>query len=226
MDTFGASDPFVQIFRVNPIIPLKDGIYATPPSPSSPADYTKVYESEVIAHTLNPEWRSFVLTMKELCTGNVLCPLIVRVFDWNKTGSNDLIGEFAVDLYTLLCKGPSNDSKYALINPSKVGKSSYKHSGVLAAKVKLLSKYELTSQDPKLVEDLVTRAPFLLGWQPGLELKHLQNKGKLARAKTTVGSSLTNAKSPSSLDLKLKMQEQSMNNMSRMMTKAASPRKR
>lgn len=119
-----------------------------------------------------------------------------------------------MDPYTLVTKGPTNDWKYSLINPSKVGKNGYRNSGALIAKVKLLSKVELTSQDPKLIEDLVVRAPFLLGWQPGLELKSLQNnRGKLARAKTTAatGSSanLLGGHSVKGLDLKLQMQQQS-----------------
>jgi len=179
------ADPIVEVWRVNPAIPLKDGQYGVP---LTPADYVRVYASERREHTLSPEWRPFVLSMKELCTGNVLCPLIVRVHDAGALGGPELIGEFAVDLYTLLCKGPSGDGRFTLVHPTKMKSatsaapsSSYKGSGTLQAKVKLLSKFELVGKDAQLLEDLAVKAPFLLGWQPGLELKNLSKNNKNRR---------------------------------------------
>ena len=225
LDAGGQADTVLQVLRAHPSLPLKDGAFARP---LTAADYTKVYESEPKEHSASPEYRHFVLSMKELCTGNMLCPLLIRLC--HAGASRELIGEFSVDLYTLLVKGPSGDSRYLLINPAKAlnKRSSYKDSGTLSCKTKLLSKFELTSKDPALIEELVCRAPFLLGWQPGLELKSIQQQASAsAKSKMQIAHTKTIANggaSAAALSHDAKMREHGMNNaMALVKTQAGKP---
>ena len=132
--------------------------------PTTPNEFVKVYESEVKEHTLTPEWRQFCIPLLELCSGDYLLPLLIKCFDWNKNGNSDLIGEFHVDLLSLVLgreKSNNTDKKWALINPKKVGKKDYTDSGKLVTRVRVLSTYELAKNGLILLENICLRAPFL-----------------------------------------------------------------
>ncbi|OUM65086.1 hypothetical protein PIROE2DRAFT_7974 [Piromyces sp. E2] len=77
MDLFGKSDPYYSIYRI--VGPKK----------------VKVYQSEVIKKTLNPEWKAVIISKENL---NVNClaegqRYSVEVYDHDKFGSDDYIGE-------------------------------------------------------------------------------------------------------------------------------------
>jgi Ca2+-dependent lipid-binding protein len=52
----------------------------------------KLYRSEVIKSTLNPDWKSFELPWQPV--GGLDSPIKVSVYDWDKTGGHDV--SFAV----------------------------------------------------------------------------------------------------------------------------------
>eukprot|EP00835_Amoeboradix_gromovi_P001858 NODE_94_length_21515_cov_0.130417.p8 type:complete len:368 gc:universal NODE_94_length_21515_cov_0.130417:1773-670(-) len=88
-DTFGKSDPYVIIYNS--------------------LTNSKLYSSEVIKNTLNPNWNPFNLD---------LCERIrIECFDWDKTGSHDLIGLCDIDVANI------KDSQEAQLI-SKKGKKS------------------------------------------------------------------------------------------------------
>ncbi|OUM65087.1 hypothetical protein PIROE2DRAFT_69142 [Piromyces sp. E2] len=77
MDLFGKSDPYYSIHRI--VGPKK----------------VKVYQSEVIKKTLNPEWKAAIIS-KENLDENCLAEgqrYSVEVYDHDKLGSDDYIGE-------------------------------------------------------------------------------------------------------------------------------------
>ncbi len=53
-----------------------------------------VHRTEVIQNTLNPSWKPFSLSVRDLCDGDWSRTLRFEVFDWDARGKSDLIGGF------------------------------------------------------------------------------------------------------------------------------------
>uniref|UniRef100_A0A4W3GEV5 Copine-3 n=1 Tax=Callorhinchus milii TaxID=7868 RepID=A0A4W3GEV5_CALMI len=83
-DFMGKSDPFLEIFRQG-----DDG------------SWQLAYRSEVIKNNLNPNWKSFSVSLQSLCHGDVQKPVKVTCLDYDGDGSHDLIGAFETDLSKL-----------------------------------------------------------------------------------------------------------------------------
>ncbi|XP_077983033.1 copine-8-like [Glandiceps talaboti] len=115
MDFFGKSDPFLVFYRCN-----------------EDMTYTICHKTEVIMKTLNPIWKSFKLSARALCNGDLDRTIKVECYDWNSSGSShDYIGEFQTNAREL-AKGPGYSNHYELINPKKKAKKkSYKNSGTI-----------------------------------------------------------------------------------------------
>jgi len=139
------------------------GALATLASTSLSSKWTLIYESEVVAHTLNPSFLPALIPVHDLCAGEYDRDILVRVLTKRSIRAGpllpdgspgvpivegELIGEFETTLKSLL-KGcnPSGhrtrSKKLHLINPrKKVADKSYKNSGdivMLEAKVFTLS---------------------------------------------------------------------------------------
>lgn len=112
-DWFGKSDPFLVISRS-----YENG------------QFNPVHKTEVINNSLNPRWRSFDLSVQQLCNGDLDRPLLIEVFDWDRWGESDFIGKFETSLNTILNNG--DKVEYSLINSTKKAKNkSYVNSGVI-----------------------------------------------------------------------------------------------
>lgn len=113
-DWFGKSDPYLSFYRQNP-----DG------------SLTVVHRTEYIKNTLNPKWNEFRIESRVLCAGDYNRPFIIRCYDWNASGKEDLIGEFTTNVNDMLkVKQTRQPNVYQLINPEKKRKSkSYVNSG-------------------------------------------------------------------------------------------------
>ena len=114
-DFFGKSDPFMEIFRS-----------------SESGQYILVHRTEVIKNTLNPDWRPFQLSVRSLCNGDDERDLRFDVYDWNKSGSHEIIGTFHTTVRNLR-EGPCDHNKYNVINEEKKKKKGkkYENSGVV-----------------------------------------------------------------------------------------------
>ena len=114
-DFFGKSDPFMEIFRS-----------------SESGQYILVHRTEVIKNTLNPDWRPFQLSVRSLCNGDDERDLKFDVYDWNKSGSHEIIGTFHTTVRNLR-EGPGSNNKYNVINEEKKKKKGkkYENSGVV-----------------------------------------------------------------------------------------------
>jgi hypothetical protein len=84
-DLLGKSDPFFEIFHL-----FKDG------------KMEKLYKSEVIKSNLNPDWNRASVNIMELCRLDLDAKFLVKVFDWDKAGDADLIGEVKLSVNQLL----------------------------------------------------------------------------------------------------------------------------
>uniref|UniRef100_A0A667WH67 Copine family member 9 n=1 Tax=Myripristis murdjan TaxID=586833 RepID=A0A667WH67_9TELE len=93
-DFFGKSDPFLVFYRSN-----EDGTF------------TICHKTEVIKNNLNPVWQPFTIPVRALCNGDYDRTVKVDVYDWDRDGSHDFIGEFTTS-YRELSRGQSQFNVY------------------------------------------------------------------------------------------------------------------
>ncbi|KAL0488601.1 hypothetical protein AKO1_015697 [Acrasis kona] len=84
-DIFGSSDPFLVISKST-----ESGIWQP------------VHKTEVHKNTLNVSFAPFQITLQHLCNGDNFRTLRIECFDWNKSGSAELIGAIETSLDTML----------------------------------------------------------------------------------------------------------------------------
>jgi hypothetical protein len=117
-DTFGKSDPFLEISRAN-----------------DNSEFSLVHRTEVVDNNLSPTWRPIVKEVRALCNGDYRRTLKFEVFDDDSGGDHDIIGSFETNLQRLL-KGPGSENAYDVINEKKRKKkgSKYTNSGTVMLK--------------------------------------------------------------------------------------------
>jgi len=118
-DLFSESDPFYIVHRSNP-----DGTE------------TLVYRSEWIKNTANPDWAPITLDCAKLCLGDWTRNLRIEVYDWDRDGGHDYIGECNTSLEELKQGEGFQILQFDVINQKKKDKkgSSYKNSGQIVVK--------------------------------------------------------------------------------------------
>ncbi|NXK03006.1 CPNE9 protein, partial [Herpetotheres cachinnans] len=110
-DFFGKSDPFLVFYRSN-----EDGTF------------TICHKTEVVKNTLNPVWQPFTIPVRALCNGDYDRTVKIDVYDWDRDGSHDFIGEFATS-YRELSRA---QSQFTVLNPrKKCKKKKYVNSGTV-----------------------------------------------------------------------------------------------
>ncbi|XP_075470090.1 copine-5 isoform X2 [Ascaphus truei] len=113
-DFFGKSDPFMVFYRSN-----EDGTF------------TICHKTEVVKNTLSPVWQPFSIPVRGLCNGDHDRTIKVEIYDWDRDGSHDFIGEFTTS-YRELSKGQGQLNVYEVINPrKKIKKKKYLNSGTV-----------------------------------------------------------------------------------------------
>uniref|UniRef100_A0A8C7NBZ3 Copine VIII n=2 Tax=Oncorhynchus TaxID=8016 RepID=A0A8C7NBZ3_ONCKI len=93
-DFFGKSDPFLVFYRSN-----EDG------------SFTICHKTEVVKNTLDPVWQAFKIPVKALCNGDYDRSIKVEVYDWDRDGGHDFIGEFSTR-YREMSRGQSQFHTY------------------------------------------------------------------------------------------------------------------
>uniref|UniRef100_A0A672FII3 C2 domain-containing protein n=1 Tax=Salarias fasciatus TaxID=181472 RepID=A0A672FII3_SALFA len=88
-DFFGKSDPFLVFYRSN-----EDG------------SYTICHKTEVVKNTLDPVWQAFKIPVRALCNGDYDRSIKVEVYDWDRDGGHDFIGQFSTS-YREMCRSQS-----------------------------------------------------------------------------------------------------------------------
>ncbi|XP_043932415.1 copine-8-like [Protopterus annectens] len=113
-DFFGKSDPFMVFYRSN-----EDG------------SFTICHKTEVVKNTLNPVWQAFSIPVRALCNGDYDRTIKIEVYDWDRDGSHDYIGEFTTS-YRELARGQSQFNVYEVVNTKKrLKKKKYVNSGTV-----------------------------------------------------------------------------------------------
>ncbi|XP_036433869.1 copine-5 isoform X2 [Colossoma macropomum] len=113
-DFFGRSDPFMVFYRSN-----EDGTF------------TICHKTEVVKNTLNPVWKPFSIPVRALCNGDYDRSIKVEIYDWDRDGSHDFIGEFTTS-YRELSRGQSQFNVYEVVNAKKkIKKRRYINSGTV-----------------------------------------------------------------------------------------------
>ncbi|XP_015823240.1 copine Va isoform X1 [Nothobranchius furzeri] len=114
-DFFGKSDPFMVFYRSN-----ENGTF------------TICHKTEVVKNTLNPVWEPFSIPVRALCNGDYERTIKVEVYDWDRDGSHDFIGEFTTT-YKELCRGQNQLNVYEVVNAKKKQKKKrYINSGTVS----------------------------------------------------------------------------------------------
>lgn len=67
-------------------------------------DRTVVYKSEHIEDNHNPFWDSFTIGLDKLCDGDLDRPLKITVMDWQRFGSDRVIGSFKTSASELIAR--------------------------------------------------------------------------------------------------------------------------
>uniref|UniRef100_A0A8C6V6B4 Copine family member 9 n=1 Tax=Naja naja TaxID=35670 RepID=A0A8C6V6B4_NAJNA len=114
-DFFGKSDPFLVFYRSN-----EDGTF------------TICHKTEVVKNNLNPVWQPFSIPVRSLCNGDYDRTVKIDVYDWDRDGSHDFIGEFATS-YRELSRAQNQFTVYEVSNPrKKCKKKKYINSGTVS----------------------------------------------------------------------------------------------
>ncbi|XP_031656952.1 copine-8-like [Oncorhynchus mykiss] len=129
-DFFGKSDPFLVFYRSN-----EDG------------SFTICHKTEVVKNTLDPVWQAFKIPVKALCNGDYDRSIKVEVYDWDRDGGHDFIGEFSTR-YREMSRGQSQFHTYEVVNQKKRDKKKkrYLNSGTVTL-LSCLVDMELTFLD-------------------------------------------------------------------------------
>merc|ERR1711997_135267 len=102
MDTFGKIDAYLQIHRQR-----EDNTWV------------QVHQTEVVKKNYNPTWKDFVLPIQTICNGDLLRPLMIKVFDWDKNSDDD-VGQFETSLRAVKEKLEKKiPAVFPLVNPAK-----------------------------------------------------------------------------------------------------------
>merc|ERR1719410_301505 len=114
-DWFGKSDPFIEISRS-----------------TENNSYILVHRTEVIKNTLDPVWGTMEVSSRCLCNGDEFRDIKFDVFDWNRSGSHEIIGSFHTNVHNLK-QGKSEVNTYHVINQDKKKKkgNKYENSGLV-----------------------------------------------------------------------------------------------
>ena len=88
LDFLGKSDPFLVLERI-----MESG------------SSIPVFKTEVVKRSLNPTWKKFSVSMSTLSNGDWDSPLRLVVYDWNRSGKHDYMGEAKVTVRQLHERG-------------------------------------------------------------------------------------------------------------------------
>nr|XP_047930029.1 copine-9 isoform X6 [Anser cygnoides] len=79
--------------------------------PQQRGRFTICHKTEVVKNTLNPVWQPFTIPVRALCNGDYDRTVKIDVYDWDRDGSHDFIGEFATS-YRELSRAQSQFTVY------------------------------------------------------------------------------------------------------------------
>jgi len=104
---FGKSDPFFELMRKDM---GKNGF-----------KWNTVYRSDVVKDNLNPSWKVGTIDLSTLCLGDLDAPLMLTVFDYEKSGQHIYMGQVETTVNSM--KSSQGQAGFVLMNKKgkKVG---------------------------------------------------------------------------------------------------------
>ncbi|KAM8881472.1 copine-3-like isoform 1-T1 [Synchiropus picturatus] len=116
-DFFGKSDPFLEFYK------------------QTEGGWKLAHRTEVVKCNLNPVWKPFKIPILALCGGDVEKSIKVDCYDYNNSGSHELIGSFQATLCQIQQACTTYAAEFECINSKKKQKKrGYKNSGVISIK--------------------------------------------------------------------------------------------
>ncbi|KAM9839448.1 copine-3-like isoform 2-T2 [Aulostomus maculatus] len=116
-DFFGKSDPFLEFYR------------------ATETGWQMAHRTEVVKYNVNPVWRPFRIPMQALCGGDVEKSIKIDCYDYNSSGSHNLIGSFQTTLCQIQQASQTFAAEFECINSKKKQKKKgYKNSGIIIIK--------------------------------------------------------------------------------------------
>ncbi|XP_035475385.1 copine-3 isoform X1 [Scophthalmus maximus] len=124
-DFFGKSDPFLEFYK------------------QTESGWQLAHRTEVVKNNLNPTWRRFRVPLQSLCGGDVEKSIKVDCYDYNNSGSHEIIGSFQATLCQIQQGSQTYAAEFECINSKKKQKKKgYKNSGVIVIKqCKVVKEY-------------------------------------------------------------------------------------
>ncbi|XP_028288405.1 copine-3-like isoform X2 [Parambassis ranga] len=124
-DFFGKSDPFLEFYK------------------QTETGWKLAHRTEVVKNNLNPVWKPFRIPIQSLCGGDVEKVIKVECYDYNNSGSHELIGTFQTSLSQIQDATQTYAAEFECINTAKKHKKKrYKNSGVIILKqCKIVKEY-------------------------------------------------------------------------------------
>ncbi|XP_029384500.1 copine-3-like isoform X3 [Echeneis naucrates] len=124
-DFFGRSDPFLELHK------------------QTETGWQLAHRTEVVKYNLNPTWKQFRVSLQALCGGDVEKSIKVDCYDFNNSGTHEIIGSFHSTLSQIQQASQTYAAEFECINNKKKQKKKrYQNSGVIIIKqCKIVKEY-------------------------------------------------------------------------------------
>lgn len=94
--------------------------------------FVPVWQSVVKSNTDKPRWEPTRIPMTTLCNGDRFCPLLIQVFDFDRSGKNKFVGEFETSVNVLEANSKVGKENFLVDSKKKAVQKGYIHSGTLS----------------------------------------------------------------------------------------------
>ena len=129
-----------------------------------------VHRSETIKNDLNPTWKDFSISMEKLCGGDKNHALQIEVYDWEKNGKHQDMGNISTSVNGLLnsvAMGlPQDPKKVPLTHAIKLLKNGKSYGNILVTKA-YISGENLFATQPKTVGEIMNPGQANTQYSPG-----------------------------------------------------------
>lgn len=108
----------VKLKNVEGMFSKSDPFFVISSQSNDPAGRTwhPVYRSETIMNNLNPAWKPFSVSVENLCKGDKDKPILIEVFDWEKSGKHQTMGSIQTTLNALIFLVGGSERKLTLMH--------------------------------------------------------------------------------------------------------------
>ncbi|GLC35830.1 hypothetical protein PLESTM_000370100 [Pleodorina starrii] len=104
-------------------------------------DWLPVYRTKVIKNNLNPIWEQFTVRATQLNNGDLLRPLLIKVFDYESNGSHRLLGQCELSTERLIELGSQTGAFVSLQPPTGKAPGEYGMLQVLSFEVETAASF-------------------------------------------------------------------------------------